>query len=134
MPDAYKGTVVSIVCGLMAGSVPYIITLLKARAEFKKEDRNLTAKERNQLTVDLRMERETLRAEFKDEKAEWKKELEILAKERDVEVAALRKENLECLQTAARQTQLIAGLTQDIEELNLTCRTLESKLEKLNAR
>lgn len=132
MPDAYKVPVVSLVCGLMAGCVPEIIRLIKARAEFKKEDRNLTAKERNQLTVDLRMERETLRAEFKDEKAEWKKELEILAKERDVEVAALRKENLECLQTAARQTQLIEGLTTDIQELNLKCSTLELKLEKLN--
>lgn len=132
VPEGYKGTVVSIVCGLMAGCVPFIIQMAKARAEFKKEDRNLTAKERNQLVVDLRAERMVLRDEFKLEKAEWKAELDRMLTRHATEMAALRKENLDCLQTTARQQQLIAGLTKDIEALHLTCKTLECNLEKLN--
>lgn len=114
VPEAYKSYVVTAVISLLVASVPYIIQVLKARAELKKEDRNLTTKERDQLVVDLRAERDLLRAEFKVDKAEWKKELELVVGRYTLELVELRKENMDCLKTTAAQEQLIKELTKDV--------------------
>lgn len=131
VPPEYKGYVITAVIALLAGATPHVIQLLKARSELKKEDRDLTIKERDKLMGDLRLERDLLRTEFKTDKQEWKKEIEILVTRHHSEMNSLRKEHEDCLKTTAAQEQAIKELTKDVTELQNKSKELQAKLEAI---
>lgn len=135
LPEVSEKTVDRIISGLMgliAGGIPSLIMLWKARAEIKVTDRQLTAQEQQQLIQDLRLEREAVRAECKKEKEKWLEELSNVHKNYQQELALLRAEHEECLKVSARQEQMIINLQGDIDDLQRRLAEFQKRLDDLS--
>ena len=97
---------ISGVGGLVLGLVPKIVDALKARKEDQREDQRFTYSEQRALLADLRTERDIVRKEMDE----------------------LRAEHQQCLQRAAKQEEQIAWLNKVVEQQQRDINELKARI------